>query len=67
MKRKIVIVWLMLSLLLFTAHAGAEAPIVVNPDCAPGTSEETCAMVDAVVKKVMENDEKNRNLRMKTQ
>ena len=57
MKRKIVIVWMMLSLLLFTAHAGAEAAIVVNPDCAPGTSEETCAMVDAVVKKVMENDE----------
>ena len=50
MKRKMVAFWLVLSLLLFTAHAGAEAPIVVNPDAAPGMAAETAALADAVVK-----------------
>lgn len=57
MKRRIVAFWLMLFLLLFAEHAGAEAPVAVNPDCAPGTSWETAAMVEAVVKKVMEDEE----------
>ena len=47
----------LLSLLLFAAHAGAETPIVVNPDSAPQTAEETAAMVDAIVKEAMENEE----------
>ena len=48
---------LMLSLLLFTARAGAEAPIVVNPESAPATAAETAVMVDAVVKEAMGNPE----------
>ncbi|MBR0513080.1 MAG: hypothetical protein IJK06_02375 [Clostridia bacterium] len=47
----------LLSLLLFAAHAGAETPIVVNPDSAPQTAEETAAMVAAIVKEAMENEE----------
>ena len=57
MKRNAAIFGLMLSLLLFTAHAGAEAPIMVNPECAPCTAAETAAMADAAVKEVMENPE----------
>jgi len=47
----------MLSLLLFTAQAGAEAPIVVNPESASATAAETAAMADTVVKETMENPE----------
>ena len=47
---------LLLSLLLFAAYADAETPIVVNPDSAPQTAEETAAMVDAIVKEAMENE-----------
>ena len=50
MKRKMVAFWLVLSLLLFTVYAGAEETIIVNPESAPGTAEETAAMVDAVQK-----------------
>ena len=57
MKRRITAFWLMLSLLLFTVQAGAETPIVINPDSAPGTAAETAALVDAVVKDTMENPE----------
>ena len=57
MRRNIATFWLMLSLLLFTAHAGAEAPIVVNPDAAPGMAAETAALADAVVKEALENPE----------
>ena len=49
MKRKFAALGLILSLLLFAAHAGAETPIVVNPDSAPATAEETAALVDAVI------------------
>lgn len=40
---------LILSLLLFAANAGAETPIIVNPDSAPATAEETAAPVYAVI------------------
>ena len=55
MRRSVAAIWLTLSLLLFTAYAGAEAPIVVNPESAPGTAAETAALVDAVVKEAMED------------
>ena len=57
MKRKMVAFWLVLSLLLFTVYAGAEETIIVNPESAPGTAEETAAMVDAVLKETMESTE----------
>lgn len=57
MKRRIAVFWLMLSLLLFTAQAGAEAPIVVNPESASATAAETAAMADTVVKETMKNPE----------
>ena len=49
MKRRLAALGLILSLLLFAAHAGAETPIVFNPDSAPATAEETAAPVDAVI------------------
>lgn len=57
MKRKFAALGLILSLLLFAAHAGAETPIVFNPDSAPATAEETAALVDAVLKEAMESEE----------
>ncbi len=57
MIKRVAAVWLVLSMLLFAAHAGAEATIVVNPDSAPATAEETAAMADAVLKSVVENEE----------
>jgi flagellar basal body-associated protein FliL len=47
--KKLWILVLILSLLLFAAHAGAETPIFVNPDSAPATAEETAAPVYAVI------------------
>lgn len=57
MKRKMVVFWLILSLLLFAAHACAEAPIAVNPDAAPATNEETIAMAAAIVMEAMGSEE----------
>ena len=57
MKRKIAAFWLILSLLLFAAQAGAEAPIVVNPDSAPATAEKTAVLVDTVLEEAMEDEE----------
>lgn len=57
MKRRIAAFGLTLSLLLLTAQAGAEAPVVVNPDSAPATAAETAAMADAVLRETMENPE----------
>ena len=57
MKMRFAAFWLVLSLMLFAAHAGAEEPIVVNPGSAPKTEEETAAMVDDILKEAMENEE----------
>ena len=48
MKRKIVALWLVLSMLLVTAAAGAEATV---------TAEETATMVEAMMSAVMEDEE----------
>ena len=48
MKRKIVALWLVLSLLLVPLAAGAEATV---------TAEETAAMVEAMMAAVMEDEE----------
>lgn len=57
MKRRIAAFGLTLSLLLSAVQAGAEAPVVVNPDSAPATAAETAAMADAVLQETMENPE----------
>ena len=55
MKRRIKAYCLILLFLLLVVHAGAETPIVVNPDSVPGTAEETVGMVDAVLNEAMAN------------
>ena len=57
MRRSIAAFCLTLSLLLFTVLAGAEAPITVNPESAPGTAAETAALADAVVRETLGNTE----------
>ena len=57
MKKRFGAFLLILSLLLAVIHAGAEEPIVVNPDSDPGTAEDTAAMVDAVLMAYMDNEE----------
>ncbi len=57
MRRSVAAFWLMFLLLLSAAYAGAEAPVVVNPESAPATAAETAALADAIVKNAMENPE----------